>query len=96
MPAFARRGAVQIRNMSASSPASSFSADGHEVSAPRWPHVPWWLAAALACVVWAALSTLANGHLDSKFDMLENYAWSQPFRWGTHKHPPLFAWVMGT
>lgn len=27
--------------------------------------------------------------------MLENYAWSQPFLWGTHKHPPFFAWVVG-
>ena len=51
--------------------------------------------AALACLLWAWMSTVANGNLDSQFDMLENYAWSQSFRWGTHKHPPLFAWVVG-
>ena len=51
--------------------------------------------AALGCLLWAWMSTVANGNLDSQFDMLENYAWSQSFRWGTHKHPPLFAWVVG-
>ena len=52
-----------------------------------------WLIA--ACLVWAGVSWLASGNLDGYNDMLENYAWSQPLRWGTHKHPPFFAWVVG-
>ncbi|HQQ70634.1 MAG TPA: glycosyltransferase family 39 protein, partial [Alicycliphilus sp.] len=52
-----------------------------------------WLA--LACLVWAGLSWLASANLDGYNDMLENYAWSQPLRLGTHKHPPFFAWVVG-
>ena len=37
----------------------------------------------------------AQGNLDGYHDMLENYAWAQAWDWGTHKHPPLFAWVVG-
>ena len=54
-----------------------------------------WLIA-MACLVWACSSWISGGNLDSYNDMLENYAWSQPFLWGTHKHPPFFAWVVGT
>lgn len=50
----------------------------------------------LACAVWAWVSWFSGGNLDGYNDMLENYAWSQPFLWGTHKHPPFFAWVVGT
>lgn len=46
-----------------------------------------WLIA-MACLVWACSSWISGGNLDSYNDMLENYAWSQPFLWGTHKHPP--------
>ena len=49
----------------------------------------------IPCVVWALLSVMALGNLDSQHDMLENYAWSQPMLLGTHKHPPFFAWVVG-
>lgn len=49
----------------------------------------------VACLVWAVVSFMSNGNLDSYHDMLENYAWSQPLLWGTHKHPPFFAWVVG-
>ncbi|MCD6663358.1 MAG: glycosyltransferase family 39 protein [Comamonas sp.] len=52
-----------------------------------------WLAG--ACMVWACASWLGNANLDGYHDMLENYAWSQPLRWGTHKHPPFFSWVVG-
>lgn len=52
-----------------------------------------WLVA--ACLAWAAVSWLASANLDGYNDMLENYAWSQPLRWGTHKHPPFFAWMVG-
>lgn len=53
----------------------------------------WWLA--LPCLAWAFVSFFSSGNLDSYNDMLENYAWSQPMLWGTHKHPPFFAWVVG-
>ncbi len=53
-----------------------------------------WMVA-LACLVWALVSWLTKGNLDSYHDMLENYAWAQPLQLGTHKHPPFFAWVVG-
>ena len=49
----------------------------------------------LHALAWAALQSLVQGNLDSYNDMLENYAWAQTFEWGTFKHPPLFAWVVG-
>lgn len=48
-----------------------------------------------AALVWACITWLAQANLDGYHDMLENYAWSQPLRWGTHKHPPFFAWTTG-
>ena len=48
-----------------------------------------------ACLVWAAADWVASANLDGYHDMLENYAWSQPLLWGTHKHPPFFAWIVG-
>lgn len=48
-----------------------------------------------ACAVWALVSWLSSANLDGYHDMLENYAWAQPLQWGTHKHPPFFAWVVG-
>ena len=53
-----------------------------------------WLVA-LACLVWTLLLWLTQGNLDSYHDMLENYAWSQAWDWGSHKHPPFFAWTVG-
>jgi 4-amino-4-deoxy-L-arabinose transferase-like glycosyltransferase len=47
------------------------------------------------CLVWAVVQWLSSGNLDGYNDMLENYAWSQSWDWGTHKHPPFFAWVVG-
>lgn len=47
------------------------------------------------CLVWAIVQWLSSGNLDGYNDMLENYAWSQSWDWGTHKHPPFFAWVVG-
>lgn len=52
-----------------------------------------WLLA--ACLAWALASWLSGANLDGYNDMLENVAWGQPLRWGTHKHPPFFAWVAG-
>jgi len=62
-------------------------------AAPSTRRVLGWLAG--ACVVWAFATWLGNANLDGYHDMLENYAWSQPLRWGTHKHPPFFSWVVG-
>ena len=45
--------------------------------------------------MWALVSWLSSANLDGYHDMLENYAWAQPLQWGTHKHPPFFAWVVG-
>lgn len=53
------------------------------------------LLLASTCLAWAAMVFLSAGNLDSYHDMLENYAWSQSWLWGTHKHPPLFGWVAG-
>ena len=48
-----------------------------------------------SCLVWALVQWLSQGNLDGYHDMLENYAWSQAWDWGTHKHPPFFAWMVG-
>jgi len=53
------------------------------------------VAVAISCLLWAVAQWLARGNLDSYHDMLENYAWAQAWDWGTHKHPPFFAWVVG-
>lgn len=38
---------------------------------------------------------VSEPNLDSYYDMLENFGWSQAMAWGTFKHPPFFAWVVG-
>lgn len=38
---------------------------------------------------------VSEPNLDSYYDMLENFGWSQSMAWGTFKHPPFFAWVVG-
>lgn len=49
---------------------------------------------AYACA-WTVAQTLAQPNLDRYHDMLESFAWSQTFEWGSFKHPPFFAWVTG-
>ena len=44
---------------------------------------------------WVLISWLTVPALDSYGDMVENYAWSQTWAWGTFRHPPLFAWTVG-
>ena len=44
---------------------------------------------------WTVAQTLAQPNLDRYHDMLESFAWSQTFEWGSFKHPPFFAWVTG-
>lgn len=63
------------------------------LSPPSSSRILFWLVA--LCVVWAFVSWFPNANLDHYHDMLENYAWSQPLRWGTHKHPPFFGWTTG-
>jgi 4-amino-4-deoxy-L-arabinose transferase-like glycosyltransferase len=46
-------------------------------------------------LTWALISWLTVPALDSYGDMVENYAWSQAWAWGTFRHPPLFAWIVG-
>lgn len=46
-------------------------------------------------LTWAFISWLTVPALDSYGDMVENYAWSQGWAWGTFRHPPLFAWIVG-
>ncbi|TAN11780.1 MAG: glycosyltransferase family 39 protein [Burkholderiaceae bacterium] len=62
-------------------------------SAPSSAQIVWCLAA--LCAIWAVATWFPNANLDHYHDMLENYAWSQPLRWGTHKHPPFFGWTTG-
>lgn len=62
-------------------------------SPPTAARVFSWLA--VLCIIWAFISWFPNANLDRYHDMLENYAWSQPLRWGTHKHPPFFGWTTG-
>lgn len=49
----------------------------------------------LSCLTWTLMHLLSYPALDGRHDMLENYAWSHLIGWGTHKHPPLFSWVVG-
>jgi 4-amino-4-deoxy-L-arabinose transferase-like glycosyltransferase len=51
--------------------------------------------AAAYVVTWVFISWLTVPALDSYGDMVENYAWSQIWSWGTFRHPPLFAWMVG-
>lgn len=55
----------------------------------------WPFLIVLATVTWTVMQHIAYPALDRHHDMLENYAWSQIAVWGTHKHPPFFAWVVG-
>jgi len=54
-----------------------------------------WLAGAAYLATWIFISWLTLPSLDAYGDMVENYAWSQAWSWGTFKHPPLFAWIVG-
>ncbi len=49
----------------------------------------------LSCLTWTLMHLISYPALDGRHDMLENYAWSHLIGWGTHKHPPLFSWVVG-
>ena len=44
---------------------------------------------------WTFAQWVSQPNLDRYHDMLESFAWSQTFEWGSFKHPPFFAWVSG-
>lgn len=54
-----------------------------------------WSVGLAYVATWVLISWLSVPALDSYGDMVENYAWSQTWAWGTFRHPPLFAWVVG-
>jgi 4-amino-4-deoxy-L-arabinose transferase-like glycosyltransferase len=47
------------------------------------------------CFTWILIQWFSEPNLDSYHDMLENYAWSYQWEWGTFKHPPFFSWTVG-
>ncbi len=54
-----------------------------------------WPVIVAYCLLWTLVQWVSEPNLDSYYDMLENYGWSQSMAWGTFKHPPFFAWVVG-
>ncbi len=54
-----------------------------------------WPVIVAYCFLWTLVQWVSEPNLDSYYDMLENYGWSQAMAWGTFKHPPFFAWVVG-
>jgi 4-amino-4-deoxy-L-arabinose transferase-like glycosyltransferase len=47
------------------------------------------------CAVWTAYAVIAKASQDFHFDMGEMVAWSREATFGTPKHPPLPAWLVG-
>ena len=47
------------------------------------------------CAVWTVYAVLAKASQDIHFDMGEMVAWSREVTFGTPKHPPLPAWLVG-
>jgi 4-amino-4-deoxy-L-arabinose transferase-like glycosyltransferase len=47
------------------------------------------------CAIWTIYAVLAKASQDIHFDMGEMIAWSREVGFGTPKHPPLPAWVVG-
>src|SRR5215471_7848771 len=57
----------------------------------------WTVIALLAAYVaiWSLYGAIAKGSQDIHFDMGEMVAWSREVVFGTPKHPPLPAWLVG-
>ena len=53
-----------------------------------------WAVWLIYVVTWVVIASLSAPSLDSYGDMVENYAWSQTWTWGSFKHPPLFVWMV--
>lgn len=53
------------------------------------------LCLAVYVAVWTLYGIVAKGSQDIHFDMGEMVAWSREVTWGTVKHPPLGAWLVG-
>jgi 4-amino-4-deoxy-L-arabinose transferase-like glycosyltransferase len=47
------------------------------------------------CALWTLYGAIAKGSQDIHFDMGEMVAWSRETFWGTPKHPPFGAWLVG-
>jgi 4-amino-4-deoxy-L-arabinose transferase-like glycosyltransferase len=47
------------------------------------------------CAIWTVYAVLAKASQDIHFDMGEMVAWSREVTFGTPKHPPLPAWLVG-
>jgi 4-amino-4-deoxy-L-arabinose transferase-like glycosyltransferase len=47
------------------------------------------------CAVWTVYAVIAKASQDFHFDMGEMVAWSREVTFGTPKHPPLPAWLIG-
>src|SRR6266853_222344 len=50
---------------------------------------------AVYCAAWTIYAVLAKASQDIHFDMGEMVAWSREVTFGTPKHPPLPAWLVG-
>ncbi|MDX2028730.1 MAG: glycosyltransferase family 39 protein [Alphaproteobacteria bacterium] len=51
-----------------------------------------WLLAGFHLVAWIVIPTLVNPNV--LMDVVEGYAWGREWPLGTHKHPPLQAWLL--
>src|SRR3974390_3113280 len=47
------------------------------------------------CGLWTLYGAIAKGSQDVHFDMGEMVAWARETGWGTPKHPPFGAWLVG-
>lgn len=59
------------------------------------PQRLFWSVLVAYAVTWTGIAWLSSPSLDPYGDMVENYAWSQTWSWGTFKHPPLVGWIVG-
>jgi 4-amino-4-deoxy-L-arabinose transferase-like glycosyltransferase len=56
------------------------------------PQSLFWTFALTHLVLWTLVSSLASQNLP--LDVIEGYAWGKEWLIGTHKHPPMQAWIL--
>lgn len=56
------------------------------------PQRAFWIFAITHLVLWTIASSLASQNLP--LDVIEGYAWGKEWLIGTHKHPPMQAWIL--
>jgi uncharacterized membrane protein len=56
------------------------------------PQSLFWLFALTHLVLWTLIPSLSNQNLP--LDVIEGYAWGKEWLIGTHKHPPMQAWIL--